>query len=90
MQTIWKFLVTAKTVIELPKDAQPLTVQVQHDKPQLWVLLDPKAPRIPRVFYTFGTGQDIDIPTPLRYIATWQLQERGLVFHTFEEVGEAP
>lgn len=38
MRTIWKFPVVSVFQLELPVDAEILSVQVQHERPQMWVL----------------------------------------------------
>lgn len=91
MQTrvIWKYTLTPTTVIDLPSTARILDVQVQHGEPQLWVCLDPKAPRVQRTFITIPTGETFNAEG-LQYIATFQLTAPTLVFHVFERrVGAA-
>lgn len=82
--TIYKYPVTPEMVLPLPKEAKPLTVHIQHGTPQLWVLLNPEAPAIPRKFVVHGTGHTIHTAS-LLYIGTFQLERGRLVFHLFEE-----
>ena len=88
MDTIYKYLLGPKSVLLLPQEAQPLTVQLQHGEPMLWVKLDPQAPTIARHFVSFATGQALETGGRLTYLATFQL-DNGLVFHAFEEVTHA-
>lgn len=84
MDVIYKYALAPDTTLALPREAQPLTVQLQHGEPVLWVRLDPAAPTLARRFVSFGTGQQIEEGGRLAYIATFQLSH-GLVFHVFEE-----
>ena len=83
MTTIWKFglLTVNEQAIDMPAGAEVLCVQTQDDSPQLWALVDPKAPRIPRKFRIFGTG---DPSVSGTYVGTYQLLGGKLVFHVFE------
>jgi len=85
MKTIYKYPVslTDEFILDLPKDAKILTVQMQHGKPQLWVLVDPENYTVERKFRLAGTGHSV--PTgAIWYINTFQLDNGSLVFHLFE------
>jgi len=90
-KTIFKYpVVVADTfVLNLPKGAETLTVQIQHKEPQLWVLLDPNAPKEERFFRLAGTGHPItyDMGREYKYINSFQLDNGNLVFHLFEILG---
>jgi hypothetical protein len=75
--------------LELPKNAVVLDIQIQHgsNDPSMWVMLDTNEPCIPRRFIAIGTGQKFD-DTGLKYIATFQQPDLGLVWHIFEKVRE--
>jgi hypothetical protein len=82
MQTIWKYPVTPTMELDLPSHAQILTIALQHGEPQMWVLLDPEAPCIPRTFAVYGTGDPIeDGLTRAQFCGTYQMK---LVYHVFE------
>jgi len=69
----------------LPVDASILTVQIQHDKPCLWALVDPEANYMePVTIRIAGTGHPIVDNDNLHYISTFQMQGGLLVFHVFE------
>jgi hypothetical protein len=85
METIYKYPVDVRMQLDLPADAQPLTVQLQQGQPQLWVRLNPLAATIRRTFRVFGTGHPLEGAGHLTYIATFQLDNGGLVFHVFED-----
>ncbi len=88
MATIWKFpLLLGRRVIEMPRHARVLTVQVQHGTPYLWVLVNPDAATAPRIFRVFGTGHPVEFPEDDGdYVGTFQLQGGALVFHVFEQL----
>lgn len=84
MKTIYKFpLHSAVTEHVMPADAEILTVQVQQGKPQVWVLLDPRAAVVKVALTTYGTGQPIP-DDPGKYVGTYQIEYMGLVFHVYE------
>jgi hypothetical protein len=86
MKTVWKFPLasTVVTKLQLPVGAQVLTVQMQYDEPQLWVLVDPQAPKEERRFQLVGTGHEFEPQGALKYINTIQVQGGLFVFHLFE------
>jgi hypothetical protein len=89
MKIIWKFELDQKSkILNLPKDTEILTVQIQHGTPQLWVLVDPKKQKEQRCFETIGTGHQIpyDIGITRTYIGTFQLMNGALIYHVFEKI----
>ncbi len=82
-RSIWKFPLNPDASIEIPQGGQLLTGQAQRDEPQLWVMVDPSAPKETRRFKTFGTGHEIT-EDPGTYVATFQMRGGSLVFHVFE------
>jgi hypothetical protein len=70
-------------LIQMPKRAKVLTVQVQHGQPQLWALVDDDGSSVPRAFKWFGTGHSVE-RTAGNYVGTVQLEGGALVFHLFE------
>lgn len=74
--------------IDLPKGAEILTVQAQRGTPVMWALVDPDAETETRLFGTFGTGHPLGNGAGVvtKYIATYQLESMGLVFHVFEYI----
>ncbi len=85
MRTVYKYPIIATDYfqLELPQDAQILTIQTQHSEPQLWALVDTDALMETRRFRLAGTGHPISDEN-LRYIGTFQLNGGTLVFHLFE------
>jgi len=88
---IWKYEVPADDyfTLSLPVGAKPLAVQVQVDRPQMWVLFDEtETIYVDREFRVAGTGHPIEeSKESLHYIDTFQLYEGNLVFHVFEVIG---
>lgn len=71
--------------LNLPLGAVIVSFQVQHDKPCIWALVDPKAQKAPRQFRLAGTGHTLDYgKDALRPVGTIQLHGGSLVFHLFE------
>ena len=72
----------------MPKGAEILTVQSQHDVPQLWALVDPTQPTEERCIEIFGTGHPIryDMGVERKYIGTFQVDGGQYVFHAFERI----
>ena len=74
-----------QVTLEMPEAAKPLTVQIQNGRPTMWALVDPEASKEKRMFAIIGTG--IDLPKTMKhfaYVGTFQLEDKGLVFHVFE------
>jgi len=85
MKTIHKYSIKPGIQqISMPRDAIPLTVQVQDGQPRLWAIVDPERDEVKRAFFTVGTGDPLPPELTLRYVATFQFEGGMLVFHTFE------
>lgn len=87
MKTIWKYEVPVQDefVVPLPGRAEVLSVGVQYDKPQMWVLVDPNERRVPRTFSVVGTGHPVDLNRVGRFIGTFQLMDGVFIGHLFEK-----
>ena len=85
IQTIYKYplRIDDKQAVSMPKGAQILSVQMQHGRPCLWALVNPVLAVEERTVLIRGTGHDA--PGVGRYISTFQMQGRALVFHAFEQ-----
>jgi len=85
-KTIWKFLLEVKDtqIIEMPKKAELLTVQMQNGIACLWAMVDPNEETERRLIEIIGTGNPVEMGIERKYIATFQLHEGQLVFHVFE------
>ena len=91
MKQILKFTLAPVITLELPKDAQVLTVRAQGEDICLWALVDPKAEKEPRKFMAFGNGHNVPEPhegpqITLKYRGSAHLDGGALVFHVFEVI----
>ena len=84
MQSIWKYTIPIEGEfhLEIPRDAQILSVQVQHNEPCIWVLVDPKAHTVTTPFRIYGTGHPIK-GYPGHFIGTFQTHGGDFVWHLF-------
>lgn len=82
---IWKYDIDeGQQFIKMPKGAKHLTVQMQHNTPRIWVIVDPNADREDRLVSVIGTGHSIPDSRLLgEYVGTFQLANGLLVFHVF-------
>ena len=87
-KTIYKYVLKPIEMqdIELPIDAEILTVQNQDEEVCMWVKLDPDEPKVHRTFAVFGTGWRIVSNATFEYVGTVQLWRENLVYHVFEWV----
>lgn len=83
--TIWKYKLTVvnEQMIEMPVDAQILSVQTQSGVPCLWVLCQPDAPTVPVKVVTIGTGHRAEHAEGMRFVGTYQLLGGDFVGHVF-------
>lgn len=85
MKTIHKYPLrpSDSTLLSIPEGAQVLCVQVQHDQPYIWVLVESDRHPESRLFRMVGTGHPM--PEEVKeYIGSFQLLGGNLVFHLFE------
>jgi hypothetical protein len=87
MNTIFKYTLKPEIELELPENAELLSVGAQGDEAVLWARVDPDAPKVNRHFRVFGTGHPMPDDVELEYVGTIQFSHgacAGLVFHAFE------
>jgi hypothetical protein len=87
MQTIWKKIlpVTATQVIEVPGDAEILSVNRQHEQLVIWYTCDPTLITNKNITILMcGTGHIA--PEFSKYIGTVLLNDDSLVIHVFEQM----
>jgi len=86
LKSIWKFSLSygPRSVVEIPSDAEVLSVQEQAGIIQLWALVDPERPTVERVFSVLGTGWSLD-DEPGKYTGT--VVVGMFVWHIFEVTG---
>jgi hypothetical protein len=89
-KSIFKYTLetTDTQTVLMPKGAEILTVQTQHEDAKLWALVDPIAPLEERTIEIFGTGHHVycDMGVERKYISTYQLSGGNYVFHAFERL----
>jgi len=85
---IWKSELKIKEnqIIEMPVNAEILTVQTQFRVPCIWALINPKEKKENRVIEIYDTGDDIHCNADInrKYIGTFQLRCGSLIHHVFE------
>lgn len=86
--TIWKYEIPIDEYpeIDMPKNAEILSFNAQHDSPCLWARVTPGSPTEKRKFRLAGTGHPLDENVG-KYIGTVileGLEGSYLVFHLFE------
>jgi len=77
--------------LNLPVNARPLCVAVQHGDPVMWASFNAADKDIlaPREFVVLGMGHEcIFTSSSLRYVGTFMLFDGGFVGHVFEVVKE--
>ena len=89
-KTIWRFELktTDNQTIEMPVNAEILTVQTQNEIPCIWAFVDPTETKENRFIEIFGTGHEIsqDENVNRNYLGTYQLNGGSLIFHVFENI----
>jgi len=87
---IWKYTLAVKhsQVVEMPKHAKLLTVQVNLGEPCVWAAVNTQETYEKRVLITYGTGHPVQEITLFPFLGTYQLEQADLpfplVFHVFD------
>jgi hypothetical protein len=69
----------------MPRGAQIITVNSQHDALRIWAIVDPKAPVATRGFAVMHTGAPLIAPVDKsNHLASVLMQEGHYVVHVFE------
>jgi len=86
MKSIWKYNLETTDIqsVEMPLDAELLSVQTQGGEPQLWCLVDMEEPKALRKIRIIGTGNPIEDGFNSKYIDTYQLKDGNFIFHAFD------
>ncbi len=84
--TIFKYNIEVERsfYLQMPAGAVILSVQVQHNKPMIWAVVDPAARTVEREFYVRGTGHELGIAATGKFVGTFQLDGGSRVFHLFD------
>ena len=89
-ETIYKYVLNVddKQQVSIPLDAEILSVQMQGESLCMWALIDTENEPENRTFEIFGTGHSIhwEMGVERKFISTFQIPSRGLVFHIFERL----
>ena len=85
MPTIWKFPIPVEDrfAIEMPRDAEVLHIEAQHNHGWMWARVAPERKLEVRRFLLRGTGHPVDMEC--RHLGSFMLNDGALVFHVFEE-----
>jgi hypothetical protein len=89
MKAIWKYelKIADDQIVNLPKNAEILTVQNLNGVPCLWALVNPKNETAPRTILCRGTGHGLDTENcSVLYISSAQFYNGDIVFHYFEKL----
>ena len=86
-KVIWKFPLVIEDVqiIELPRNYEILTVQVQNGIACLWAMVSPEVTKEKIIIEIIGTGNLVAV-AERQYIGTFQLFEEQLVWHVFKRL----
>lgn len=82
---VWKYPVRIDSnpwTLTMPAGSRVLSVQMQGESPQMWVLVDTLNSVETRGFFVVGTGWDFDGKG--RFVGTFQTDGGVFVFHLFE------
>ena len=85
MRAVFKYALPSgpgTSMLALYAGAKPLTVQMQHGYPTLWMLVNPENARMTYEVACFGTGEHVP-PGSGEYIGT--VQDGALVWHYFAQ-----
>lgn len=84
---IWKYEIPFPdgSVIEIPYPCEVVALQVQNDRPCIWVSVDPNGTKYKRCFKWVGTGHTY--PADWIYVGT--LQGGLFIWHLFTHAPES-
>lgn len=85
MQVIHKYTLEKRLwqVLQIPAGAEVVHVGAQHDRIQIWAIVDNKRPIQSRGFTVIMTG--FDVPFDSEYLGTVLLHNGTTVLHVFQE-----
>ena len=88
MKIIYKYNleITYDQLIEIPINAEILTVQIQYGELQLWAIVESDSQKEKRHIRIHDTGQGMSNVEKLRYISTFQILNGDFIFHVFEVI----
>lgn len=68
--------------IEMPEDAEVISVQTQNGIGCIWAIVNEYNPGENKLFYVAGTGQELPLIEDLKFIGTFQ--QSNFAWHLFE------
>lgn len=80
----WTLQYDEEQTVMLPATARILDIQIQHDKLQMWAMIDPALPEVARRFAVVVTGIDMEGMQGWEYLKTVQHHDGHQVLHVFE------
>jgi len=85
MKTIFKYTLkeTDYQELEMPCGAQALSCQLQHDKIQLWALVDTDVPLRKYSVWIETTGHPLKLGPSKEFLGTIQIANGLGIFHVF-------
>ena len=89
MKRIFKYelLVADIQTIDTHTYFEPLSIEMQNEKPVLYAIIDDETPKQNVVLRTYGTGVQLDdYETRDHYIGTYMLMGGDLVYHVFKHI----
>lgn len=94
--SVWKYPLgnweTGMFSAEMPRGAEVLSLQWQHDELCMWALVNPDAMVEQRHFIIVGTGHEVtgdDSISSSSFVGTFQYLGGDLIFHVFEVFRDA-
>jgi hypothetical protein len=78
-------LTEMSSVLALPETAKVLHVAEQRRKYIMWVHLNPEAPKVPRRFVIYATGEIMEDSSTRVFVGTIVAEMGSYVWHIFEE-----
>lgn len=90
-KTIWKYELNVAdiTYIDMPENAEILSIHIQDEIPCIWALVDKDNINETRVFEIYGTGHPITgNHKNKKFIGTFLINNDTLVFNVFEYSNE--
>ena len=88
MKTIYKYEIKpGKFTLVMPSEADILHIDMQGNKPFMWVKGDTDLPLRERGFKAFGTGHEITDDGDWIHAGSFLMNGGSLVWHVFEDDG---
>lgn len=88
MTTIYKYPIAVEDLqlVRMPKGAQIIAAQTQHNMICLWAIVDQREAQMEiRTIEVFGTGHPMEEGTR-KHLGTVQFADGALIFHVFERL----